>query len=289
MPDLQNQIVLVTGATSGIGKVTATDLAKSGAHVVLLARNAEKAAATQREIQAVAGHNRVDVLLADLAVLDQVRRAAAEFNARYPRLDVLVNNAGLIFGAKRQLSADGYELGLATNHLGPFLLTSLLLGKLQASPAARVVNVSSMAHRFAKPSLTDLQSDQHYSAMRVYANTKLFNIMFTQELARRLRAHGIANVTTNALHPGVVASSFGDSAGGWVSTLAQLGRPFMISVEKGAETSLFLATAPEVATISGGFFDKKKAVAVQHPFNTLEHARQLWQLSEDLTGTQFLA
>jgi NAD(P)-dependent dehydrogenase (short-subunit alcohol dehydrogenase family) len=165
----------------------------------------------------------------------------------------------------------------------------LLFGKLQASPAARVVNVSSMAHRFAKPSLTDLQSDQHYSAMRVYANTKLFNIMFTQELARRLRAHGIANVTTNALHPGVVASSFGDSAGGWVSTLAQLGRPFMISVEKGAETSLFLATAPEVATISGGFFDKKKAVAVQHPFNTLEHARQLWQLSEDLTGTQFLA
>ncbi len=289
MSDLQNQIVLVTGATSGIGKVTASKLAQMGAHVVLLARNADKARATRQEIKAAAGHDRVDVLLADLANLEQVRRAAAEFNARYPRLDVLVNNAGLIFGAQRQLSADGYELGLATNHLGPFLLTALLLDKLRASPAARVVNVSSMAHKFAKPNLTDIHSEQHYSAMRVYGNTKLYNIMFTQELARRLRAHGIATISTNALHPGVVATSFGESAGGWLSMLTQLGRPFMISVEKGAETTLFLASAPELATISGGFFDKKKAVPVNHPFNTPDHARQLWKLSEQLTGAQFLA
>jgi NAD(P)-dependent dehydrogenase (short-subunit alcohol dehydrogenase family) len=134
MPDLHHQTVLVTGATSGIGKVTATELARMGAHVVLLARNAAKADATQQEIKAAAGHDRVDVLLADLADLEQVRRAAAEFNVRYPRLDVLVNNAGLIFGAERQLSVDGNELGLATNHLGPFLLTALLLEKLQATP-----------------------------------------------------------------------------------------------------------------------------------------------------------
>jgi len=288
MPNLQNQIILVTGATSGIGEVTATELAKMGAHVVLLARSAEKAEATQRAIKAAAGHDQVDILMADLADLTQVRRAAAEFNARYPRLDVLVNNAGLIFGAERQLSADGNELGLATNHLGPFLLTSLLFEKLQASPAARVVNLSSMAYKFAKPNLTDVQSGRDYSAMRVYGNTKLYNIMFTQELARRLRAHGIANVATNAVHPGAVATNFGANAGGWLALLTQLGRPFMISVEKGAETSIFLASAPEMATTSGGYFAKKRAEPVKHDFNTPDHARQLWKISEQLTGTRFL-
>ena len=289
MATLQNQIVLVTGATSGIGQVTATELAQMGAHVVILARNADKAAAAQQAIKAAAGHDRVDVLLADLADLTQVRRAAAEFSARYPRLDVLVNNAGLIFGAERQLSPDGHELGVATNHLGPFLLTSLLFEKLRASPAARIVNVASMAYQFARPDLHDLQSARHYGAMRVYANTKLFNIMFTQELARRLRAHGIANVTTNALHPGVVASNFGDSAGGWMGKLTALARPFMISVAKGAETSIFLASDPAVASTSGGYFDKKRAEPVKNSFNTPEHARQLWTLSEQLTDTQFLA
>ncbi|OGX88537.1 SDR family NAD(P)-dependent oxidoreductase [Hymenobacter glacialis] len=289
MSDLQHQIILVTGATSGIGKVTATELAKKGAHLVLLARNADKATATQHEIQAAAGHQRVDVLLADLADLASVRRAAAEFNARYPRLDVLVNNAGLLFGAQRQVSVDGHELGVATNHLGPFLLTSLLLDKLRASPAARVVNLSSTAHNFARPDLADFQSERSYSAMRVYGNTKLYNILFTQELARRLRAHGLHSVTTNAVHPGVVASNFGAGAGGLFSQLLLLARPFMISVEKGAETSIFLATAPEVATVSGGYFAKKKPRAVKHPFNTLAHARELWLLSEQLTGTSFLA
>ena len=289
MPNLPHQLVLVTGATSGIGKVTATALARQGAHVVLLARNPDKAAATQREIQAAAGHNRVDVLLADLANFGQVRRAAAEFNARYPRLSVLVNNAGLIFGSQRQLSVDGMELGLATNHLGPFLLTALLWDKLRASPSARVVNVASVAHRLARPDLSDFQSERRYDAMRVYANTKLYNILFTQELARRMRAQGIAHVTTNVLHPGAVATNFGSSAGGWLSRLAQLARPLMISVEKGAETSIFLASAPELASVSGGYFVKKKVVPVRHPFNTPAHARQLWQRSEELTGVQFLS
>ncbi len=289
MPNLQNQIALVTGATAGIGQVTATELAKMGAHVVILARNAEKAAATQREIKAAAGHDHVDVLLADLADLSQVRRAAAEFNAKYPRLDILVNNAGLILGAERQTSPEGYELGVATNHLGPFLLTSLLFDKLKASPAARVVNVASTAYRMARPDFADFQSARSYGALAVYANTKLYNILFTQELARRLRAHGIGNVTTNALHPGVVASSFGSGAQGLMSIFVQLGRPFMISSAKGAETSIFLASAPEVASISGGYFDKKKAQAVKNSFNTPGHARQLWETSEELTGTSFLA
>ena len=288
MPDLQNQLILVTGATSGIGNVTATELAKMGAHIVILARSAEKAADTQREIKAAAGHDRVDVLLADLADLGQVRRAAAEFNARYPRLDVLVNNAGLIFGAERRFSPDGNELGVATNHLGPFLLTALLFDKLKASPAARVVNVASEAYRIARPDLADFQSARGYGAFRVYANTKLYNIMFTQELARRLRAHGIANVTTNVLHPGLVASGFGSGSGGLMSLFTQLGRPFMISTAKGAETSIFLASAPEVAAVSGGYFDKKRAEPVKSFFNTPENAARLWALSEQLTGAHWL-
>ncbi|MFC7669200.1 SDR family NAD(P)-dependent oxidoreductase [Hymenobacter humi] len=225
MPQLQNQIVLVTGPTSGIGKVTATALARMGAHVVLLARNAEKAEAARREIQAAAGHDRVDVLLADLADLGKVRRAAAEFHARYPRLDVLVNNAGLIFGAQRQLSVDGHEPGAGHQPPGPLSAHGPAAGEAARQPAARVVNLASMAYKYAKPNLADIQSERSYSAARVYGNTKLYNIMFTQELARRLRAHGIGNVTTNALHPGVVATSFGDSAGGWLGKLTQAGAP----------------------------------------------------------------
>lgn len=288
MTTLHDQIILVTGATSGIGKVAARELAKQGAYVVLLARNPEKAEATRREIVAAAGHDRVGVLLADLSDLAQVRKAADHFNATYPRLDVLINNAGLLFGKPRQTSADGYELGVATNHLGPFLLTSLLLGKLQASPAARIINVASEAYRFAKPDFEDFQSERAYSPMRVYGNTKLYNIMFTQELARRLRAHGVTNVTTNALHPGAVASSFGDSSSGVLAFATKLFRPFMISVEKGAETTVFLASAPKGGEVSGGYFDKKQARAVKSKFNTPDHNYRLWEISEQLTDTNFL-
>lgn len=288
MADLQDKIILVTGATSGIGEVTARELARQGAHVIILARNAEKAARTQRAIIAATGNERVDVVLADLSVLAQVRTVAAEIHARYPRLDVLVNNAGLMFGAEREVSADGYEMTLATNHLGPFLLTSLLLDLLRNSPAGRVVNVASMAYRFSKPTLDDLQSARSYSAVWEYGNTKLWNIMFTQELAERLRTHGIVNVTTNCLHPGAVATNYGQQTGGIIGAALSLGRPFMISPEKGAETSIFLAADPSVATISGGFFSKKKVEPVKSSFNTPAHNRRLWELSEQLTGTQFL-
>ncbi|RZK24736.1 MAG: SDR family NAD(P)-dependent oxidoreductase [Hymenobacter sp.] len=288
MPDLQDKIILVTGATSGIGEVTARELARQGAHVIILARNAEKAATTRHRLIAATGNERIDVVLADLSVLQQVRDVAAEIHDKYPRLDVLVNNAGLMFGAAREVSADGYEMTLATNHLGPFLLTSLLLDLLQKSPAARIVNVASMAYRFSKPTLDDIQSVQDYSPVWEYGTTKLWNIMFTQELAQRLRAHGITNVTTNALHPGAVATSYGKQSGGWLSAVLALGRPFMISPEKGAETSIFLATDAKIGAISGGFFSKKKAEAVKSKFNTPVNNRRLWELSEELTGTQFL-
>ncbi|MVN76655.1 SDR family NAD(P)-dependent oxidoreductase [Hymenobacter sp. HMF4947] len=289
MPALSDKIILVTGATSGIGEVTARELARQGAHVILLARSREKAAKTQQDIIAATGNQQVDVVLADLSVLQQVRDVAADIHTKYPRLDVLVNNAGLMFGAEREVSADGNEMTLATNHLGPFLLTSLLLDLLQKSPAARIVNVASMAYRFSKPTLDDWQSERYYNPMWEYGNTKLFNIMFTQELAQRLRAHGITNVTTNSLHPGAVATGYGKQSGGWLSAVLALGRPFMLSPEKGAETSIFLASDPSVATISGGYYSKKKPEPVNSRFNTPEHNRRLWEMSEQQTGTKFLS
>lgn len=288
MADLKDQIILITGATSGIGKVTAQALAGQGAHVILLGRNRLKTERTRQEIIDATGNQRVDMALADLSSLQEVRDVAAEINAQYPRLDVLVNNAGLMLGAQREVSADGYELTLATNHLGPFLLTSLLLELLRKSPAARIVNVASNAYRFSKPTLDDFQSERSYSPMWEYGTTKLWNIMFTQELARRLRAHGIANVTANALHPGAVATGYGQQSGGWLSAMLALGRPFMLSPEKGAETSIFLASDPSVAAVSGGYYSKKKPEPVKSSFNTLANSQRLWAMSEKLTGTEFL-
>jgi NAD(P)-dependent dehydrogenase (short-subunit alcohol dehydrogenase family) len=284
----QDQFILITGATSGIGQVTARELARRGAHVILLARNADKAEQTRQQLIAETGNQQIDTVLADLSNLQQVRDVAAELHQKYPRLDVLINNAGLMFGAERELSADGYEMTLATNHLGPFLLTSLLLDMLQNSPAARIVNVASMAYKFSKPTLDDIQSERDYSPVWEYGTTKLWNIMFTQELAKRLREHGIQNVVTNCLHPGAVATNYGKQTGGIVGVLLSLGRPFMISPEQGAQTSIFLATDAKAGNTSGGFYDKCKPVAVKSKFNTAANNQRLWEMSEQLTKTNFL-
>ncbi|WP_223652141.1 SDR family NAD(P)-dependent oxidoreductase [Hymenobacter psoromatis] len=288
MPDLQDQIILVTGATSGIGEVTARELARQGAQVIILARNGNKAKQVQQEMIAATDNPRIDVVLADLSVLQQVRDVAAQLHDKYPRLDVLVNNAGLMFGSQREVSVDGNEMTLATNHFGPFLLTSLLFDLLQKSPASRIVNVASMAYRFSRPTLNDIQSEHAYSGMLEYGTTKLWNIMFTQELARRMRQKNITNVTTNCLHPGGVATNYGKQSGGWLSAVLALARPFMLSPEQGAETSVFLATSPSVAHTSGGFYSKKKPVPVKSKFNTSLNNMRLWAISETLTGTKFL-
>ena len=287
MPDPQVPIALVTGATSGIGEITAQELVRQGYHVVLLARNAEKAEKTRASIAATTTPGLVDVLLCDLSDFDQVRHAATEFCRKYSRLDLLVNNAGLLFGQPRQLSSQGDELTLATNHLGPFLLTALLLDRLRQSAAGRIINVASMAYKIANPRLDDLNQERSYSPMRQYGNTKLYNIVFTQELARRLREKGIANVITHSLHPGTVATGFGSASGGIMTLGIRLVRPFLISADKGAETSIFLATDEQVGKSSGGFFAKKKAEAVKHDFNTPENARQLWDLSESMVQHNF--
>ena len=282
--DLTNKTAIVTGACGLIGQKHCEALALAGANVVVADLHIEKA----REVAAGLPGSIHLPLAVDVTSPESLAAARDEIITHFGHIDVLVNNAGLMFGAQREVSPDGYEMTLATNHLGPFLLTSLLFDLLQKSPAARVVNVASMAYRFSKPTLDDLQSERSYSAVWEYGNTKLWNIMFTQELAQRLRAHGITNVMTNALHPGAVATGYGKQSGGWLSAALAVARPFMISPEHGAETSIFLATDATVGTVSGGFFSKKKAEPVKSTFNTPANNRRLWELSEQLTGTKFL-
>ncbi len=279
---MNNKICLVTGATAGIGLVTARELARTGATVVGVGRNPDKSAAVAQHIREQTGNPNVEFLLADLSAQKDVRALAQEFRQRYARLDVLVNNAGAVY-LNRQESADGLELTFALNHLSYFLLTNLLLDMLKASAPARIVNVSSRAHiRTAGLNFDDLQTRRGYMAMDVYGKSKLCNVLFTNELARRLAS---ANVTVNALHPGLVATNFFLN-NGW---LGQLARPILnlisISPDDGAKTTLYLATSPQVEGVTGKYFDDQQREAPSSKASYDQAAQlRLWQVSEQLTG-----
>lgn len=276
---MQGKTCLVTGATAGIGKETALALARMGARVIIVGRNSGKTAAVAAEIQAQTGNSQVEFLLADLSVQADVRRLAEAVKSRCTRLDVLVNNAGGIF-PKRELTRDGYEMTFAFNHLGYFLLTSLLLDLLRQSAPARVVSVSSGAHVPARINFQDLMSERRYTPMRAYGQSKLANILFTYELARRLEGTG---VTATCLHPGVVATNFGNASPliGWFYRL--FGR-FMLTAAEGADTAVYLASAPEVEGVTGKYFVKRKEARSNAESYKLDVARRLWQVSEELTG-----
>jgi NAD(P)-dependent dehydrogenase (short-subunit alcohol dehydrogenase family) len=276
--------VLVTGANAGIGKWTAIGLAERGASVILHARSAEKGRAAQEEVKRRSGRGDVDLLLADFSSLDDVRRLAAEVLDRYDRLDVLVNNAGLI-SSRRAESADGFELTFAVNHLAPFLLTNLLLERLLASAPARIVSVASRAHLRATIDFDDLDSRRGYEGLDVYSRSKLANILFTRELARRLAESG---VTANCLHPGVVRSDFGaDGDLGGVMGLGWLViRPFLLSSKQGAETSIYLASSPEVEGISGEYFDRCRVARTSSRARDMDAAARLWRVSEERVGLE---
>jgi retinol dehydrogenase-12 len=278
--DLSGKICLVTGATAGIGEVTARRLAGMDAAVTIVGRNAERAAASAARIKAATGAT-VEILVADLSSQADIRRLANEFLARHSRLDVLVNNAGAVF--KRRLeSVDGIEMTWALNHMSYFLLTNLLLGALHAAAPSRIVNVASDAHSGAQINFDDPQLKRGYSAWRAYGQSKLANILFTVELARRLDGTALS---ANALHPGFVASNFGKNNGGLFAILFGLAqRVAAISPESGAETSIYLATSPEVAGLSGQYFDKCRAVAPSAEAQDRTAAARLWQLSEALVG-----
>jgi NAD(P)-dependent dehydrogenase (short-subunit alcohol dehydrogenase family) len=277
---MAGKVCLVTGATNGIGKETALGLAKLGARVVMVARDRQKGEVVRKALQQQSGNQAIDLLVADLAAQAQVSALAAQVQANYPRLDVLINNAGGIFN-KRQLSPDGLEYTFALNHLSYFLLTTLLLERLKASAPARIVNVSSGAHTVGKLDFDDLQGAKRYSGFAAYGNSKLANILFTYELARRLAGSG---VTANVLHPGGVATGFALNNSGGLRFLFKLLRPFLLSAAQGAETSIYLAASPAVAGVSGQYFEKKKAIKSSARSYDVAVAQRLWQVSEQLVG-----
>ena len=272
---------LVTGATSGIGKETALRLGMLGATVVIVARDASRGAAAEAEITGRVPLAKVEVMTADLSSLAQVRRLAGDVLGRHSRLDVLVNNAGVI-SARRQLTGDGLETTFATNHLGPFLLTSLLRGLLERSAPARVVTVSSAVHKQVRAiPWDDLPRGAQSGQAQAYPVSKLLNILFTAELARRLAGTG---VTANCLHPGFVRTSLGRDVTGVLGTVLPMILRLRPGPEAGARTSVYLASSPEVAGVTGGYFVNCKPAEPGALAKDTQAAARLWALSEDLVG-----
>jgi NAD(P)-dependent dehydrogenase (short-subunit alcohol dehydrogenase family) len=281
---LAGEIALITGGNAGIGKETAVELASMGAQVTITARDPARGAAALDEIRTRSGRDDVEVMALDLARLASVREFAAAFAARHDRLDVLVNNAGLVLSSRRE-TVDGYEMTFQVNHLGHFLLTELLRDQLAAGAPARVVNVSSDAHKSARRGLDfdDLQSQRRYRSFSVYGKTKLANILFTRELARRWDGTG---VTANAVHPGFVASSFGrdGDTGRFGALLFPLLKPFALTAAQGAETSVYVASAPELEGITGGYWVKSAPASPSNAAQDAAAAARLWEVSEQLVA-----
>jgi NAD(P)-dependent dehydrogenase (short-subunit alcohol dehydrogenase family) len=278
---LLGKTCLVTGATSGIGKVTATALAAQAGEVVIVGRNAQKTQATVQGIRADTGNNSVHFLLADFSDLGQVRDLAAAYKRQYSRLDVLVNNAGAYFNMRRP-TPYGVEMTFLVNHLAPFLLTSLLLDVLEDSASARILNVSSGSHKYGSMDFDDLGFGRFYFGMWAYARSKLANLLFTYELCRRLEG---SRVAVNALHPGQVAtdiwrtdfSFFGPAIKWFMERIA-------LTPEQGADNTIYLASAPEVEGVTGKYFVKREAVPSSPLSYDKEVARKLWEVSEKITA-----
>src|SRR6516165_8072274 len=275
---MNGKVCVVTGATSGIGKAVATALAKMGSQVVLVARDHGRAEATAAEIGANAAVP-PKVEIADLASMEQVRALAGRL-ATLERIDVLINNAGLVLD-ERRITPEGFEHVFALNHLAPFLLTNLLLPKLTASAPARVVTVTSDAHSAARLDLSDPNLERGWDSWRSYANSKLANILFTRELARRLDGTG---VTANCAHPGVVRTGFGSEAKPLLRLGITIGRPFFLSPERGADTIVYLASSPAVADQTGGYYVKRQRREPSAAARDDAAARKLWEISEKMTG-----
>lgn len=280
MNQIEGSTCVVTGANSGIGKITAIEMARMGARVVMVSRNRERGRQALVEVCQASGSSSVDLLLADLSVQDQVKGLAARIAADYPQVDVLVNNAGL-FRRKREETADGLEMTFAVNHMAYFILTLELLDTLRESAPARIVNVSSNAHAGNRLEFDDLQAKHKYSGWKAYGRSKLANILFTNYLAAQLEGSGI---TVNSLHPGVVATEFGRSGNGLLSVMWKLGSRFFKSPAEGARTSVYLASSPDVDGVTGTYFKNEKPARSSRESNDPEAAALLWKESLRLAG-----
>jgi NAD(P)-dependent dehydrogenase (short-subunit alcohol dehydrogenase family) len=276
---MKDKVVMITGANSGIGKATSLALAKMDATVVMVARSKERSEAAKAEIIKESQNNSVDLLLADLSSLESVQQLATEFRKKYSKLHVLINNAGL-FNRKRHVTTDGYENTFATNYLAPFLLTNLQLGLLKASAPSRIINVSSVGHYNGHINFEDLNLEKEYGGWKAYGQSKLALVLFTHELAKKLRGSGVA---VNAVHPGTVATNIWTRPFGPAGFITALPKLFMASPEEGAETIVYLASSPDAQSLSGEYLEKLKVKKSSEESYDEEIAQRLWDVSAKLT------
>ncbi len=279
--ELKNKIVLITGANSGVGKATSIELAKTGAEVIMLCRSKERGEEALTDVRKASGSDKVHLMLCDLASLHSIMSFCQEFKSCFNRLDILINNAGVILPGKR-FTKDGFELQFGVNHLGHFLLTTELLDLIIKSAPARIINVSSGAHKVGKINFNDINLDKGYSLIKAYSRSKLANILFTYELARRLEGTG---VTANCLHPGAVASQMGvNRETGFGTMIMAILRPFFQTPLEGARTSIYLATSKEVEGVTGKYYYKCKPIPSSKQTYDQHLAKKLWDKSEELVG-----
>ena len=286
---MKGKICIITGSNSGIGKETAIGLAKMGATIIMVVRDQERGEKARKEIVKQTGNDSVDLMICDLSSMSSIRHLAEEFKKKYDRLDVLINNAGAVF-SKREVTSEGFERTLAVNYLGPFLLTRELMDLLKSGAPSRIINVSSGLAKDGKVDLDDLQSEMSYPRMKaysrrhapVYDNAKLMVMMFTYELARRLKGSG---VTVNVLMPGFTATNLGKSSGSLTSSIMfKMVRPMQQSAKKGAETSIYLASSNEVKNLTGKCFAKKKETKTCPASYDEELQKRLWSKTESMLG-----
>ena len=275
------KIVLITGGTSGIGKATAIEMARLGNFVVVLSRSKERGETALEEIKRESGSKEVELMLCDLGNLADIRSFAEQFKEKYKRLDILINNAGVILPGRHE-TKDGFELQFGVNHLGHFLLTNLLLDTIKSSAPSRIIVVASGAHKAGKIHFNDINLKNNFNLVRAYAQSKLANVLFTYELAERLKG---TNVTVNCLHPGAVATQMGINRDtGFGTLITRMLKPFFQSPKEGAATSIYLATSEEVKDTTGKYFYRKKPIKSSKQSYDKELAKRLWKLSEELVG-----
>jgi NAD(P)-dependent dehydrogenase (short-subunit alcohol dehydrogenase family) len=279
--DMNGKVVMITGANSGIGKETAIELAKMGANIIMVCRSRERGEKALEEIKEMANSKKIELLIADLADQSSIRMMVERFKKRYDKLHVLINNAGVML-TKRTTTSEGYESTFAINHIGHFLLTNLVLDMLKASSPSRIINVSSSAHKFAKLNFDDIDNEQKYRGFRTYANSKLFNILFSYELARRMEGTG---VTVNTLHPGVIRTNLGKNNNKkLIKLMSTIFRLFMRSPKKGARTTVYLASSPDVEKVNGKYFVNRKPKKSSNISYEKTLQNKLWEISANLTN-----